>query len=86
MRLAIHYLAAALAVLSVVFLIWCSGAAADALDPDRSLDDQLTTTFTPSRRKSDFVGDGWRMYKLHWVALAVFIAMMFLWGITARSW
>jgi hypothetical protein len=82
MRLAIHYLAVSLAGLSVLAFIACRVVAVDALDPERPIGDRLTTAMTPSARKSDFLGQGWRAYKLQWIAMVCFITMMILFGIT----
>lgn len=68
MLLIIHYGSGLIAAASLVGFIAYGGVAHECLDPNRSLDDRLTTSFTPNRRATDFVGRGWEYQKLQWVA------------------
>lgn len=56
MRTALHYGFAALAAACFLAFILLGAALPQFLDSDRPLDDKLTTFFTPSRRRTDFVG------------------------------
>ena len=78
----IHYVAGAVAVGAVLAFILLGATSAQMLDPNRSLPDKLVTWFTASARRSDFVGDGWRYRKLQWLAGAVLIVAVVLWGAT----
>lgn len=82
MRQTVHCIAALLAALSAVWFVYCRSVATTSLAPDRPLGDAFTTALTPSARPNDFVGRGWSAYKLQWLAVAVFIAIMIVYGIT----
>ena len=78
----LHYLFAALAAACVLAFAGLGFALDQFLDPNRPLDEKLTTWFTPNRRPSDFVGSGWRLQKLQWLSGALFAIFIFLWGFT----
>jgi hypothetical protein len=84
-RLALHYGFAGLAAACVVAFILLGAALPQYLDPDRSLDDKLTTFFTPSRRRTDFVEPGWRLQKLQWLSVGLAVVFMVLWAATFPS-
>ena len=84
-RVAFHYAFGALAAGCVLAFILLGAALPQYLDPDRSLDDRLTTFFTPSRRRADFLAPGWRLQKLQWLSMALAVAFMILWAVTASS-
>lgn len=80
--LIMHYGFGAAACASVIGFIGFGGAAHQFLDPDRSLDDKLTTMLTPSRRARDFIAPGWRYQKLQWLSAAAFFLSAILFGVT----
>ena len=77
-----HYACGLLAALSLVGFIAYGAAAHAYLDPERSLDDRLTTLFTPNRRATDFVGRGWEYQKLQWVAGICFVIFVICFGVS----
>lgn len=78
----VHYAAGAVAVAAALAFLLFGFTSAQMLDDNRSLPDKLVTWFTPSARRSDFVGHGWRHRKLQWLAGAVLIVALLVWGAT----
>jgi hypothetical protein len=78
----LHYGFAVIAGACVIAFVGFGAAAYQFLDPDRSLDDRLTTRFTPNRRASDFTGNGWRYQKLQWLSVGLFVISFLLFGLT----
>jgi hypothetical protein len=85
MHTALHYGFAALAAVCFLAFILLGAALPQFLDPDRSLDDKLTTFFTPSRKRTDYVGRGWRLQKLQWLSMGLAVFFMLLWAATSAS-
>ena len=81
-RLIIHYTFAVLAAVCVLAWIGLGAAVMQYFDPDRPLDQKLANWLTPTRRRSDFIGPGWRLQKLQWLSFALVPVFMLLWGIT----
>jgi hypothetical protein len=84
-RLALHYAFGGLAAACGLVFMAIGLALPQYLDPDRSLDDKLTTFFTPSRRRTDFVGAGWRLQKLQWLTVPLAVIFLLLWAATSSS-
>jgi hypothetical protein len=82
LRVVIHYASAVLAGASALAFIGLGTALVQFLNPERSPDDKLTTWFTPNRRPSDFVGVGWRLQRLQWLAMVVCGLALLLFGFT----
>ena len=85
MRTALPYGFAGLAAACFLAFILLGAALPQFLDSDRPLDDKLTTFFTPSRRRTDFVGHGWRLQKLQWLSMALAVFFVLLWATTSPS-
>jgi len=79
-NLVFHYLFGVLAVAAGLTFVGVGAALPQFLDSDRSIDDKLTTSLTPSRRESDFIGPGWRLQQLQWVRapLCILFTALFL--------
>ena len=80
--LVVHYSFAVLACICAIGFIGFAAAAQQYLDPGRSLDEKLTTWFTPNRRATDFIEPGWRYQKLQWLAGVLAVVAAILFGIT----
>jgi len=83
-RLALHYSFAVLAALCALAFVGLGAALLQFFNPNQSLDDKLTSRFTANRRRSDFVGPGWRLQKLQWLSLALCAVFLILWGATGE--
>jgi hypothetical protein len=84
-RAVLDYGFAALAALCFLAFILLGAALPQYLDPARSMDDKLTTFFTPSRRRTDFVDPGWRLQKLQWLCMALAVLFFLIWAITSPA-
>ena len=81
-RLFFHYSFLVLAAVCALGFIGLGAALQQYLDPDRPLDQKLANWLTPTRRRSDFIGPGWRLQKLQWLTFVLCPLFMVLWGIT----
>lgn len=82
MRDALHIGSLVVAVAAACAFILLGAAAQHHLAPNRPLGDRLTTLLTPNRSARDFVGSGWRYWKLRWLAMLLFLVAIFLFGLT----
>ena len=83
MRMLIHILAGVLAIAAALAFIGCLAASQQYLDPNRSLDARLITTFmSGSARPSDFIGPGWRFRVAAYCALFGAGVFAGIWGAT----